>query len=865
MKNYFKGTFYRYAKQVVGIVVISFFVVSCDIYQYDDKEPDWLGASIYDYLKTDGHFVNYTRLIEDLGYTEVLSKTGSKTLFVANDSAFNEFYKSNEWGVTGYDRLTLAQKKLILNFGMINNAFLTDMLSNYFSGSLQEGSAFRRETAVSVLDSVPLEFSTALPTSAYWDNYRTKGIYILKDNSALTLVCMTQKFLDQAQISNEDFRIISGMSRDKGDANVFTSKVVKRDIVCKNGYLNMLEKVLVPPVNMAQYIGANSNTSIFSKLMDRFCVPQFDALNTLKYRQLHPEFNDSIFAKKYFAKSGGTTIDPIAKKTVPIDKQLPFDPGWNSYVRTAGGYALESDMAAMFVPTDQAMNEYFTSGAGAILKDRFQTWDNVPTDILPLFLKRHMRSSFIESIPSKFSTMVDEDNSPLPVTKADIDKAYIGTNGVVYETNKVYAPDDYASVYGPVLLSANDASPVNKTKIWNWAIVQNDFRLYLNSLVSRYSFFVPTDDYFKNYIEPVAIGKDVPGALKFWYNTKTSAVNATVYRYNKLTNTLGDSVAVIAPPASGVSPYNDFLVNRLLDILNMHIVVGDVESGKDYYLTKGNVALKINGSGTNLTAEAGENIALNEKVNVMNVYNQSNGKTYFVDKPIQSPLSSVYKVLSETPEFSSFFALLSGFPATSGSVIFVNKTNYYGIDYNVKFFNTFNYTVYVPTNAAIDAAIQARIIAPWESQGSITGINQMTNSTEQAAAILKLERFLRYHFQDNSVFVDRKSYNNLYQSATMKLDDAPTHFSTFKNKYYRIGVNNNGANVTLTTDNNSTAHIVTAGGLYNIMTRDFVFNNKLSLFKNADGTGSGSNYSTSLISTSSTAVIHQIDNILSFQ
>jgi hypothetical protein len=93
----------------------------------------------------------------------------------------------------------------------------------------------------------------------------------------------------------------------------------------------------------------------------------------------------------------------------------------------------------------------------------------------------------------------------------------------------------------------------------------------------------------------------------------------------------------------------------------------------------------------------------------------------------------------------------------------------------------------------------------------------------------------------------------------------PTHFSTFKNKYYRIGVNNDGANVTLTTDNNSTVHVVTTPGLYNIMTRDFVFNNKLSTFKNVDGTGSGTNYSTSLISTSSTAVIHQIDNVLSFQ
>lgn len=107
-----------------------------------EQEPEWLGASIYDYLKNDGHFNTYVRLIQDLNYTEVLSKTGSKTLFVANDSAFNEFYKNNEWGVSSYEQLSLAQK-LILNYGMINDAYLVEMLSNYNAGVLKEGAGLR--------------------------------------------------------------------------------------------------------------------------------------------------------------------------------------------------------------------------------------------------------------------------------------------------------------------------------------------------------------------------------------------------------------------------------------------------------------------------------------------------------------------------------------------------------------------------------------------------------------------------------------------------------------------------------------------------------------------------------------------------
>jgi len=858
MKNNVTKATERFLRLLLVLVIGNSLLVSCDIYELDDKEPDWLGASIYDYLKTDGNFTVYTRLIKDLDYVDILSQTGSKTLFVSDDDAFDVFFANNPWGVTNYDQLTRAQKSLLLNYGMINNAYLVSMLSNYNNGGLKESEAFRRVTAVSVVDSIPFAIGDQLPASVYWTYYKTKGLYILKDNTPLTLMYFTQKHLEQAQITDEDFKLITGIERTKNDAHVFGIKIKTRDITCKNGYLNVLESVLVPPLNMAEYISSNPNTSIFAEVLNRFCAPYFDAANTLKYRQLHPEFSDSIFNMDYFAKEGGRITTP-AGQSINADLLLPFDPGWNSYARTTSGNALQSDMAAMFVPTNAAMETYFNSGEGAVLKDRFGAWKDVPFDILPLFLKRHMRTSLIESVPSRFSKMVDEDNSALPVKRADIENVYMGTNGVIYETNKVYAPDDYISVYGPVLLSANDAAVDNKTKILKWAIVQpaNDFRLYLNSLVSKYSFFVPTDEFFKEYIDPVAIGKDVPGALKFWYNTKTNAVNATVYKYDKVNHTVLDSVATITSA--------NFLANRLLDLLNMHIVVGGVETGKNYYLTKGNVAIKVQGSGINMKIQAGGNISRNEQVNVNKVYEQSNGNTYFIDKPIQTPVNSVYKVLSETPEFSSFFTLMTGFPASGTSVMFLNKTNYFGVDFNVKFFNTFNYTVYVPTNAAIDQAIENGVIQPWESRGSIVGINDITDATVKAAAIAKLERFVRYHFQDNSVFVDNQNINRVYQSATMKLDNTVTHFNTFKNKYYKIGVTGSNGSLTLTTESNKTVNVVTSNNLYNIMTRDFVFSNKPSSFKNVDGTGTGTEFSTSVITTSSTAVIHQIDNVLDFQ
>jgi len=69
-------------------------VLDLDEYKYDDSEPSWLGPSIYEFLKTGnaGHtYNNYVKLIEELDQKEILSRTGSRTMFIADDAAFERF------------------------------------------------------------------------------------------------------------------------------------------------------------------------------------------------------------------------------------------------------------------------------------------------------------------------------------------------------------------------------------------------------------------------------------------------------------------------------------------------------------------------------------------------------------------------------------------------------------------------------------------------------------------------------------------------------------------------------------------------------------------------------------------------------
>ena len=69
------------------VVAAMLLTTSCrEDYFLDEEEPGWLGASIYDYLKSQGDYKYYVKMIDELEYAEILAKTGSKTLFVVNDA-----------------------------------------------------------------------------------------------------------------------------------------------------------------------------------------------------------------------------------------------------------------------------------------------------------------------------------------------------------------------------------------------------------------------------------------------------------------------------------------------------------------------------------------------------------------------------------------------------------------------------------------------------------------------------------------------------------------------------------------------------------------------------------------------------------
>lgn len=754
---------------------------SCEQYDLDEKDPAGWGASIYNYLEEQGNYTNTLKLIDDLNYREVLAKTGSKTLFVADDDAYKRFYANNEWNVKSYDQLSLSQKKMLLLGSMINSSYQAHDLAS-IEGPIT-GQSIRRLSSMSVYDTVSVVNTTDLPCMTpealkhndSWKKLAGKHdkVLLMHDMTVTPLVYFIEAAMKNNKITNDDYAFLfnNKVTRQDGDASVNGIKIEQPNIKCSNGFIHKMEEVMLPLKNMADVIESTPELSIFNSLLERFSTPYYvgnaatDQYNYL-YNTSYTYTDSIILQKRFFAdNSQGSelSVEDNKDRKTHKDEMLRFDPGWNTYYSSPipnATIAAEKDMAVMLVPDNTALEEYWNYGEGQVLKDQFGTWDNVPNDVVAELIRNCQLTSFLSSVPSKFETILNDANDPMGITKGSINEVKLACNGGVYITKRVFPPTSFVSVLYPAI--------VNETmKIIKWAVKKNQYQVYLNSLNSKFSFFIPTNDALLSYVDPISYGESESNRVLFQFHydesrdTETGTpIWASRFRYDATTGTIGEAIDSIYD--------NEYLMKtKLKEILDNHIVIGDVEDGSKYYRTKGGQEIMVE----NVAGGAGQmkvygSQALSDgvaPVTVSYVYDQTkhgNGKTYILDsKPIMTTEKSVLDILDENPEMSLFRELLYSsslkedvhgyIDQASGNIKDPRKC----IKENLSVFNTYHYTVYVPTNAAMEEYIKSGKVPTWDM---VEEAIQMED-TERAEALTKqIENFLRYHIQDYALYIGAK-------------------------------------------------------------------------------------------------------------
>ena len=833
---------------------------SCgDGYDLADDDPAWLGSSIYEYLESNGNYQNTVKLIDDLGYREVLRKTGSKTLFVADDDAFSRFYQQNDWGVKNYEGLTTAQKKLLLYGSMINNACQVAYLSS--SEGPKEGDCMRRVTATSVQDSVPVMATSDMPESPYWQFYKEsqKPIVCYQDMTSRPMIHFIQAFLENKLITNDDMKFLqNGEVRTDGDANVNGVIMTEQNIKCSNGFIHKMADVITPLPNMAQMINQKPEMSQFASLMERFCAPYpLSNSDLLEYKRLHGEditvegqtyAVDTVFQKRYFSERshGGQTLE-LTPDEGPVNGTLKFDPGWSQFYSetsvTDENMALMENMAVMLVPSNAAMDLYWNGAEGTeeknVLKERYGTWENVPDKVVSKLINVNMLNSFTNSVPSKFATVLDDANDKFGLEEKDVDHVYMTCNGAIYLTNRVMQPVAYKSVHFPALVNDN-------MSIFYWAIEQCGFDVYLNSQNSYYSLFIPTNDAMLCYVDPCSFGKVNTQVFKFYY--KPTAQTETQKVWASIWNADIDSQGVMTITDSiGEATYSQ-ITDRLKDILDYHIIVDDVQSGNTYYKTKGGGTIMVDKASLRdhgMTVSGSWQEANNQPVEVNTVYDQDNkggnGKTYILEgAPLQTTRKTVSDILKEHEEFNAFYDLVEACGLFETKHVIGTDEHACGGE-NISLFNTFNYTVYVPSKEGIEAL---------QAAGEIPTLDMLDDTdtyTDEERDSLRdvLTLFVKYHIQDNSLYIGGGSSDAKYETFAYRVEDDNL-------LYYKVQAKASNDDITIIDDNGTEHHVVQTPGLYNQMAREYQYNSSTAA-------------SATSLYTSSYAVVHLIDSPLTFK
>ena len=821
-------------------------------YYLDEEEPTWLGESIYEFLKEAGTYDYFVRLIDDLDYMEVLSKTGSKTLFVVDDATFDAFFQDNAWGVSSYDGLSEFHKKMLLNSSMLNNVYFSDMLG-YASGRL-EGRTIRRTSAVSVYDNVSRIQGDLLPESPYWDRYRSEGMVLLKDNTPAPLVNFTHDYLVANNFTPEDYIIVTGQDSsyvyDKNDVFVNGVRIAEPNLKCKNGVVHRMERLITPLTNMAEVVTNDSTVTRFSQLMNRFAAPYYSRTASLDYQRLYGG-EDSVYVKKYLATHGHNTglsgnfitsttngVEISAPADTLVDSYLKFDPGWNTFT-SSDIVPMNEDMAVMFVPSDEALRTYWESGGGEFLKDRFGTWENVPNYVIDDFVNNHMKPSFVASVPSKFSQVKNDGQVEMGIELGDIERSILCCNGVVFITNRVFPPVSYVAVSAPTLVNEN-------MKIMRWAIEQYGFDAYLLSMDSYYSFILPTDEAFKAYVDPLSVAKGSPELWEFYYDEKSKRVKAKAYEYDIESGSKGAEKAT--------EPSTTEVDDRLEDIIDYHIIVDTIDlchSGKVYYRNKANGTVRVDvGKQGGYDVYGGYQIETQQPIpvtveNIKDQTTEGNGTTYIVPNVMMTSLQSAYAAITAQAgdeanpgPFYEFHKLM-----TEAGAFYVDE-DFASFGQTVEAFNTYHYTIYIPSNEAVRKALDEGLPTMEVAEEFILtqAENYEFDEDDYRDSIRSLiADFVNYHIQDNSVYVGGGYSEGDYETSTLDQETGT---------FCRLNVVGSNKDIKVTDGAGNSQYVLTSNpALYNIMTRDYLFDNK-------------DIQESKLIETSSFAVIHHVQNAL---
>ncbi|HYW97398.1 MAG TPA: fasciclin domain-containing protein [Bacteroidales bacterium] len=693
-----------------------------ELNKYD--RPEWLKGKVYTQMLDMPELSTFCRCLELTGYDEVINTSGSYTVFAPSNEAFDAFLSANP-NYSSIEDIPLPELNRIVKYHVVQDPWTKSQLKKLdiygwidtmdIKNNVARG--FKRETLFKENDrkyGIKWEYGKG---TVITDTLEADLVRRVATDSRKYAPIFYSEYFTVNDIPSSDYQFYFDRPFDQEDDLYFAgAKVTSDENFAENGFVYIIDEVITPLRNGYEILGdktGDDSYSNFLALIDEF--PKF-SFNQEKTNQQE-------------GVDQGLEVDSLFDLTFP---DLVFDLTSELTKPPAGSYGLPSNVTVRYhhglvAPTDQAMddfiNEYFKVPGG------WGSLEAAPGNIRRIIANTHM--SQYEIFPTSFKDgFLNGERDIVTLNSSDIVHKEFGSNCTFIGVNKAIVPRAFSSVTGPIYLRPG------YSKIMN-AIEQTGILPLLKKPNNNFSFFVESD--FNSSRDSSLVFEELYGKFYAFLLSDYGEAVQTRYTRSSLRNLILNHVCNTQPDRLA---RKEFIPN----LAGTHLIFNN-ETGE------------VSGTAPTTAGYGGsEPVQANPQV----LSTGDNGKTY--DIPNWFSFSGLNMFAQISNHFPKFHALLKKAGLTLDKLekySFINETDYY--------------TVFVPSDAAIDAA------------------NLDSIPVQELAQVLKL------HFvQGELIFTDGKITPGLYE--TMRIDESSTQYTTV---YTKININPGIDNIQVIGKNNS--------------------------------------------------------------
>jgi uncharacterized surface protein with fasciclin (FAS1) repeats len=447
--------------------------------------PSWLAGKLFTQVKSRPELSTFAQCLELVGYDTIINTSGSYTVFAPDNDAFTLFLQDHPEYASVTD-IPSAELSSIVKYHIVQNPWSTSQLrsldvygwidSTDINNDKPRG--FKRETLLRDKDHKYGVMYNENKLVVIVDTLQTVWYRRQASDARKHAPFFYKEYFDIYDLNWNDFTFYFNRPfDDPKDIYFVNGKIITSDIFAENGFIHVIDRVVIPLKNAYQLLSSKTDNISYSKFLD--LVDVFPEFTYNQQRTLDQPGADQ-----------GYTVDSLFDVTYP---QLAFNITNERTKAPSGALGLPSNVTiryhhGMIAPTNDAfdafINEYI-SGPGH--------WGSLSQT--PVHIKRMMANSQLSAnaiYPSDFAKgFYNGEKDIVNVDPSTIVKKEFGSNCTFIGVNKMIVPRAFKSITGEIYLQRGYSTVM-------YAIEKTGLLPALKKESNNYLLYVESDVNLKN-------------------------------------------------------------------------------------------------------------------------------------------------------------------------------------------------------------------------------------------------------------------------------------------------------------------------------------------------------------------------------